>query len=186
VRLLKETVNVRLNLEMSAAEEIVQIACQTKPHEATLVPERRQEVTTEGGLDVVAHEKLLRDVIRRLKEQAIIVSLFVDPDLRQIETARLLGADAVELQTARYSEAKTPAAVAEELDSLAQSALFAKEHGLHVHMGHGLNYINVIPVAAIPQVEELNIGHSIVSRALFVGLREAVREMKNVIRAARK
>jgi pyridoxine 5-phosphate synthase len=182
VRLLRATMPQRLNLEMSVAEEIVAIACEVKPDEATLVPERREELTTEGGLDVVTHQKAVRRAVDRLRAAGIEVSLFLDPDDRQIEMAKVLGVAAVEIQTARYSEAKTPAQVETELAAVRESAALAKQHGLHVHLGHGLNYHNVQAVTRIPGVEELNIGHSIVARAVFVGLERAVREMKEAIR----
>jgi pyridoxine 5-phosphate synthase len=181
VRLLREIVAVRLNLEMSLAEDIVQFACQVRPDEATLVPERRQELTTEGGLDVVTQEARVHEVVKRLRDQGIVVSLFIEPDVRQIECARLVGADAVEFHTGRYANAATRAQRLQELETLLQAARRAHEAGLHVHMGHGLNYENVCAIAAIPHVEELNIGHSIVSRAIFVGIRQAVREMKELV-----
>jgi pyridoxine 5-phosphate synthase len=178
---LRETVTTRLNLEMSVAEEIVAIALKALPDEATLVPERRQELTTEGGLDVIAHEAAIRAVVHRLKEAGIAVSLFVDPEPAQVDAACRVGAEAIELQTASYSEAKTASAQIAELDKLRQAARLAAERGLHVHMGHGLNYSNVIPIVQIPEVEELNIGHSIVARAVLVGMERAVREMKDTI-----
>jgi len=181
VRLLREIVAVRLNLEMSLAEDIVRFACDVRPDEATLVPERRQELTTEGGLDVVSHEERVQAVVAQLKERGIIVSLFIEPDPRQIECARLVGAEAVEFHTGRYALASDGESRHRELEALTQAARRAHEAGLHVHMGHGLNYENVCAVAAIPYVEELNIGHSIVSRAIFVGMRQAVREMKDLI-----
>jgi|YNPBryunderm2012_1023409.scaffolds.fasta_scaffold25470_2 pyridoxine 5-phosphate synthase len=178
---LRETVTTRLNLEMSVAEEIVAIALKALPDEATLVPERRQELTTEGGLDVIAHEAAIRAVVHRLKEAGIAVSLFIDPEPAQVDAACRVGAEAIELQTASYSEAKTASAQIAELDKLRQAARLAAERGLHVHMGHGLNYSNVIPIVQIPEVEELNIGHSIVARAVLVGMERAVREMKDTI-----
>lgn len=181
VRLLREMVTQRLNLEMAVADEIVTFACALKPDEATLVPERRQELTTEGGLDVVAHEKAIAQAVGRLRQAGIEVAIFVDPDQRQIELSRQLGAKAVEIQTARYAEAGTAAEHARELLLLRQAADFALQQGLHVHMGHGLNYHNVQAVAALAGVEELNIGHSIVSRAVLVGLERAVREMKEAV-----
>ena len=184
VRLLRPVVNNRLNLEMAAVDTIVDIACEVKPDEATLVPERRQELTTEGGLDVVAHQKAVAHAMERLQAAGIEVSLFLDPDQRQIETAKLLGARAVEIQTARYSEARTPADRERELTVLKEAADFARQLGLHVHMGHGLNYTNVQAVARLAGVEELNIGHSIVARAVLVGMERAVREMKRAIREA--
>lgn len=185
VRLLRQVVTNRLNLEMSVADAIVAIACELRPDEATLVPERREELTTEGGLDVVAHQAAVRRAMGQLTKCGVEVSLFIDPDTRQIELARVLGAKAVEIQTARYSEARTVAARQEELAQLREAAEMARQLGLHVHMGHGLNYENVREVARLPGVEELNIGHSIVSRAVLVGMERAVREMKQAIRDAR-
>jgi pyridoxine 5-phosphate synthase len=181
LRLLRETVTTRLNLELAAVDAIVAIACEVKPDEATLVPERRQELTTEGGLDVVANQQSVGEAVKRLSGCGIEVSLFIDPDPRQIETAKLLAAKAVEIQTARYSEAKHHADRQRELEALDESTRFAREHGLQVHMGHGLNYVNVQPVCQIAGVEELNIGHSIISRAVLVGMEKAVREMKEVM-----
>jgi pyridoxine 5-phosphate synthase len=182
VRLLRPVVTARLNLELAAVDAIADVACEVKPTEATLVPERREELTTEGGLDVITHEKAVARVAGRLKAAGVEVSLFLDPDARQIEIAHQLGVQAVEIQTARYSEAKTPAARQQELAVLREATEYARDRGLHVHMGHGLNYHNVQAVAAIPGVEELNIGHSIVSRAVLVGLAQAVRDMKEAIR----
>lgn len=184
VRLLRSVVTSRLNLEMAAVDEIVAIACEIRPDEATLVPERREELTTEGGLDVVANQAAVGKAIERLKAAGIGVSLFIDPDLRQIEAARLLGAGAVELQTALYSEARTSADRGAELTELREATLAATQHGLHVHMGHGLTYTNVQPIAQIAGLEELNIGHSIVARAVLVGMERAVRDMKDAIRRA--
>jgi pyridoxine 5-phosphate synthase len=181
VYLLRETVTTRLNLELAAYDEIIAIALKVKPDEATLVPEKRQELTTEGGLDVVATEAQTRPAIERLKAAGIPVSVFIDPDLAQVDQAKKLGADAIEFQTAGYSEAVGEAAVAAELEKLRTASGHAVSLGLHVHMGHGLNYTNVKPVVRIAGVEELNIGHSIVSRAVFVGLERAVREMKQAM-----
>ena len=186
VRLLRQVVTNRFNLEMSVNDAIVAIACDVKPDEATLVPERREELTTEGGLDVVAHQQAVGKALEKLRHAGIEVSLFVDPDQRQIEMAKLLGAQAVEIQTARYSEAKAAADRAAQLEQLRESTDFARQHGLHVHLGHGLDYANVAAVARIPGVEELNIGFSIIARAVFVGLERAVREMKEAIRHAGK
>jgi pyridoxine 5-phosphate synthase len=182
VRLLRPIVS-RLNLEMAAVEEIVGIACDVKPHEATLVPERRQELTTEGGLDVIANERAVAAAVGKLLKAGIEVSLFVDPDPRQIDACQILGAKAVEIQTARYSEAKSAEDVARELDALRGAAEHARDRGLAVHLGHGLTYTNVRAVTRIPGVQELNIGHSIVSRAVLVGMERAVQEMKEAIRS---
>jgi pyridoxine 5-phosphate synthase len=181
VFLLRETVTTRLNLELAAYDEIVAIALQVKPDEATLVPEKRQELTTEGGLDVIATETATRSAVERLQAAGIHVSLFIDPDLSQVDQAKKLGADAIEFQTASYSEATTPEAIAAEQMKLECAAALAVSLGLHVHLGHGLNYSNVKPIVRIPGVEELNIGHAIVSRAVLVGMERAVREMKQVM-----
>jgi pyridoxine 5-phosphate synthase len=181
VRVLRETVTTRLNLEMAAAEEIVRIAVATKPDEATLVPEKRQELTTEGGLDVGANLAAVKAATARLKEAGIHVSLFIDPDLEQVDLAKAVAADAIEFQTASYSEARGEKAVEAELVKLATATAHARQRGLHVHMGHGLNYWNVQAVCRIAGVEELNIGHSIVSRAVLVGMERAVREMRHAM-----
>ncbi len=181
VHVLRETVPVRLNLELAASDEIVGIALQVKPDEATLVPEKREELTTEGGLDVIAHTGPVRSAVERLKAAGVHVSLFIDPDIEQVDVAKALGADAIEFQTASYSEAVGDKAVEAELAKLTTATAHAKGRGLHVHMGHGLNYQNVRPIVRIAGVEELNIGHSIVSRAVMVGLERAVREMKQVM-----
>jgi pyridoxine 5-phosphate synthase len=184
VRLLRQITTPRLNLEMAAVDAIVDFACALKPDEATLVPERRAELTTEGGLDVVAHQQVVGRAVQRLTAAGIHVSLFIDPDPLQIETSKLLGAQAVEIQTARYSEARTAADRQRELAALETAAEQVRGHGLHLHMGHGLTYTNVQAVARITGLEELNIGHSIVSRAVLVGMERAVREMKEAIRSA--
>jgi pyridoxine 5-phosphate synthase len=184
LRILRETVPRRLNLEMAAVGAIVDIACAIKPDQATLVPERREELTTEGGLDVVGNQQAVGAAMERLAKEGIAVALFLDPDDRQIEIARRLGAKAVEIQTARYAEAKTFEDRDRELGALANATEYLRSHNLHVHMGHGLDYWNVQAVARIPGVEELNIGHSIVARAILVGMERAVREMKDAIRNA--
>lgn len=180
VFLLRDTVQTRLNLELAAYDEIVAIALKAKPDEATLVPEKRQELTTEGGLDVIANAASVQGAIERLRGAGIHVSLFIDPDPAQIDASARFGADAIEFQTASYSEAKG-AAVEKELEKLRAATARAVGLGLHVHMGHGLNYWNVRPIVRIAGVEELNIGHSIVSRAVLVGMERAVREMKQVM-----
>jgi pyridoxine 5-phosphate synthase len=182
LRLLRQTVPHLLNLEMACVSAIVDIAIDVKPDQVTLVPERREELTTEGGLDVVTHQQAVAQAMERLTKAGIKVALFLDPDDRQMEIARRLGAKAVEIQTARYSEAKTADDRQRELGALTVATEYLRSHQLHVHMGHGLNYCNVQAVACIPGVEELNIGHSIVSRAVLVGMERAVREMKDAIR----
>jgi len=182
VRLLRPIVP-RLNLEMATAEEIIQIALDVHPDEATLVPEKRQELTTEGGLNVVGNQKPVGDAVKRLKDKGITISLFIDPDPAQVEMSKKLGAHAIEFCTARYSEVRSDAERDAELEKLRKASAVAVEHGLHVHMGHGLNYINVRPIVQIPGVVELNIGHSIVSRAVLIGIERAVREMKQLLQA---
>jgi pyridoxine 5-phosphate synthase len=182
LRVLRQVVTSRLNLEMAAVDAVLTLACQVRPDEATLVPERREELTTEGGLDVIRHELAVRRAIDQLRNAGIEVSLFIDPDEAQVEASARFQAQAIELQTASYSEARGEAARAVELDKLARAARQAAALGLHVHVGHGLNYHNVQAVAAIAEVEEMNIGHSIVSRAVLVGMERAVRDMKEAIR----
>ncbi len=180
VRLLKETVATRLNLEMSIAPEIVEIALTTQPHEATLVPEKREELTTEGGLDLSRDPDSVTRVVYQLRQAGVHVAVFIDPDFEQIDLAKAVGAQAIEFQTASYSEARG-SAIEDELAKLATATSHARQIGLNVHMGHGLNYQNVKAIVRIPGVEELNIGHSIVSRAVFVGLERAVSEMKSAM-----
>lgn len=186
VRLLRHVVTKILNLEMAVSEEILAIALEVVPDQVTLVPERREELTTEGGLDVVAHEAAVARTVDALLDRDIAVSLFIDPAAAQIEISRKLGVKAVEIQTARYSEAKKPADRRRELDALRDATDLARQLGLHVHMGHGLDYDNVGPIAALDGVEELNIGFSIVTRALFVGLDAAIREMKQAMNRGHK
>lgn len=181
LHLLRQTVPHGLNLEMAAVEEILDIACTVRPDQVTLVPERREELTTEGGLDVLGHHESVFNAVRRLQEAEIPVALFIDPNPAQIDASKRLGAVAVELQTATYSEATTSSAVDRQLDVLRKATAHAKEQGLRVHMGHGLNYTNVESIVRIIGVEELNIGHSIVSRAVLVGMERAVREMKEAM-----
>ncbi|HUE73274.1 MAG TPA: pyridoxine 5'-phosphate synthase [Pirellulaceae bacterium] len=180
VRILRETVTVKLNLELSVAKEIVGIACQLKPDQATIVPERREEVTTEGGLDAVAHRAATAKAVAKLQDAGIEVSLFLDPDSKQIETAAKLGATAVELHTGRYALAKGKAR-RKELAALVAAGEQIVQAGMRLHAGHGLNYQNVRPVATIDQMFELNIGHAIISRAVLVGMERAVREMKQLL-----
>jgi pyridoxine 5-phosphate synthase len=178
--LLIQTVQVRTNLEIACAQEVVAIACRLKPDWALLVPESRQEVTTEGGLDVAGDSGGVADAIKQLQDHGILVSLFVDPDARQIEAAAHLGVEAVELHTGPYALAKGDAQT-EQLARLSESGKVTTAAGMRLHAGHGLNYANVRPVAGIPNMAELNIGHSIVSRAVMVGMREAVAEMRRIL-----
>jgi pyridoxine 5-phosphate synthase len=181
LRLLKQSVQVKLNLEMAAEPSITEIAVDVHPHQATLVPERREEVTTEGGLDVERSRERVQRSVERLLAAGIEVSLFIDPDFRQIDLSKEMGAQAVELQTGSYAEAKTPAEQDREHAQLVAAGRHARDQGLLLHMGHGLTYRNVSRIARIPEVSELNIGHSIVARAVLVGLERAVREMKALI-----
>lgn len=179
VQLLRQTVQCKLNLEMSLTPEIVEIAIRTRPEQATLVPEKREEVTTEGGLDLSA-AKNCREVVKRLQDAGVFVSAFLDADRKQIELAKKFGFDAVELHTGRYANARGDG-VDKELKTLIAGAKVISASGMRLHAGHGLNYRNVQPVGAIEHMHELNIGHAIVSRAIFVGLRHAVREMKQLL-----
>lgn len=179
--ILKKTVKTKLNLEMSVCAEIVKIACKAKSDQATLVPERRQELTTEGGLDAVSNFKKVKKVVRQLEASGIPVSLFIDPDRRQIEAAKRCGVKMVELHTGRYADAKSRKWQDKYFKEIEDAAHFARHSGLRVFAGHGLNYYNVARIAKIKEVEELNIGYSIVCRAVLVGLDRAVREMKTLI-----
>ena len=172
-----------LNIELATSDEIVGITCRLRPYQATLVPERREEITTEGGLDLRQHGIRLRDTIRRLDEAGIRVSLFVNPDPGTLDTAKDLGVPAVELHTGRYANTWREGGAA--LDELRRAARHAADMGLFVHAGHGLTYDNVAPVASIPEIEELNIGHSVVSRAVMVGMERAVGEMLRLVKGAR-
>ncbi len=181
LRILKETVKTHLNLEMAATGEMVRIALETQPDMCTLVPERREELTTEGGLDVVGQEEHLKQAVRELRSAGIVVSLFIDPALEQVKASERVKAQVVELHTGTYCEAYGVEEALTELGKLEDMSLAAEKLGLRVSAGHGLNYRNVVPVASIPQVEELNIGHSIIARAVMVGLEAAVREMLDLI-----
>ena len=178
VERLRQAVRV-LNLELATSPDIVTIACRLQPYQATLVPERREEITTEGGLDLGRANPRMRETIRALEEAGSRVSLFIDPDLRTVDAAKDLGVPAIELHTGRYAHSwrQDSAALAE----LRSAARHAAEMGLSVHAGHGLTYANVAPVAAIPEIEELNIGHSVVSRSVVVGIGQAVAEMRRAM-----
>jgi pyridoxine 5-phosphate synthase len=184
LRVLKESVTVPINLELACADAVLTIACETKPHQATLVPERREEVTTEGGLDVISSKSKVRDAVRRLKDAGIVVSLFLDPDPRQLDAGIELGVDAIELHTGAYAQA-TLIHDARQTDSalttLIQAAKKVRNAGVTLNAGHGLTYRNVKPVAAVEGMHELNIGHSIIARALMIGLQQAVAEMKRLV-----
>ena len=185
VRRLRELTHIRLNLEMAATAEMVQIAARIKPEMAMLVPEGRHEVTTEGGLDIVSQEKALKSAVKRLSDAGIVVSVFIDADPAQVEAAKRIGAAVCEVHTGPYAhafhskgrDAESPAVVA-ELQKIGTAGEQIRALGMRFNAGHALNYFNVEPVARLPGVRELHIGHAIVSRAVFVGMREAVREMK--------
>lgn len=191
VRKLRDLTQIKLNLEMAATDEMVEIACRLKPEMAMLVPEGRHEVTTEGGLDVVAGEARLKEAVARLADAGIVTSVFIDAELAQIEAAARIGAKVCEIHTGPYAHAfyskgrdtETPA-VLTELDKIRQAGRAIVDLGMRFNAGHALNYFNVQSVASLPDIRELHIGHAIVSRSVFVGLREAVREMKRLIREA--
>ncbi len=176
---------VPLNMEMAPTEEMKHIAIEVKPERVTLVPEKREEITTEGGLDVVSMKDFLKDFVSELKGKGIDVALFIDPDAKQIDASVYVGVDAVELHTGEYANAETEKRKMEELDRIKKASVYAKEKNLKVFAGHGLTYTNVQPVAAVPEIEELNIGHSIIANSVFLGLDEAVRKMKRLIIQAR-
>ncbi|HEX7329224.1 MAG TPA: pyridoxine 5'-phosphate synthase [Casimicrobiaceae bacterium] len=191
VRRLRDLVHIKLNLEMAATDEMIGIACALKPEMAMLVPEGREEVTTEGGLDIVAQEARLADAVARLAGAGIVTSVFIDAELAQVDAAARIGARVCELHTGPYAhafhargrDAESPAVTA-ELAKLRSAGEAVRGHGMRFNAGHALNYFNVQPVAALPGLRELHIGHAIVARSVFVGLREAVREMKALIREA--
>jgi pyridoxine 5-phosphate synthase len=193
IELLMQTVRTGVNLELAAASDVLDIACRLRPMEATLVPERREEITTEGGLDLGGSRTAVAAAISRLRGEGIRTALFIGPDLATIDIAADIGADAIELHTGEFAEmwkkgATRPdgrAGIAHELSRLRRAAAHARGRGLDVHAGHGLTYENVSHVAAISDIEELNIGHSIISRALFVGIDRAVSDMKEIMRLAR-
>ena len=191
VRKLGELTQIKLNLEMAATDEMVGIACALKPQMAMFVPEGRHEVTTEGGLDIVSQEARLKDAVARLAEQGIIVSVFIDAEIAQVEAAARIGAKVCEIHTGPYAhvfhgagrDAESPAVLA-EIDKIRRAGAAIRQLGLRFNAGHALNYYNVQPIARLPGIRELHIGHAIVSRSVFTGLREAVREMKRLMREA--
>jgi pyridoxine 5-phosphate synthase len=185
VLLLREALSGRMNLECAVVDEMLAFALRVKPHDVCLVPERRTERTTEGGLDVAGQFDRVRDAVARLTEAGIRVSLFIAPERSQVDAARASGAPVIELHTGSYAQAEASAAVDIELERVRSAAEYAASLGLHVNAGHGLHYRNVQPIAAILQIVELNIGHAIVSHALFAGFERAVREMKALMREAR-
>ena len=186
VRILRQTIQTRMNLEMAVTDEMLDIAVELKPHFVCLVPEKRQEVTTEGGLDVAGQQDKINAAVRLLSDAGILVSLFIDADHRQIEAAVASGAPYIEIHTGAYAEAPEGLARQAELSRIRKAATFAASLGLKVNAGHGLTYHNVLPIAALPEMHELNIGHAIIGRALFSGLADAVSEMKLLMREARR
>ncbi|AZG99222.1 TPA: pyridoxine 5'-phosphate synthase [Proteus mirabilis] len=184
--LISQTVQTRLNLEMAVTEEMIEIACQTQPDFCCLVPEKRQEVTTEGGLDVVGNEEKVADAIKRLSLAGIKVSLFIDPDHEQINAADRVGAPFIEIHTGAYADAEDEQAQDKEFVRIRDAVTYAASKGLKVNAGHGLHYHNVQRIAALPELYELNIGHAIIARAVFSGLAPAVEEMKRLMREARR
>jgi pyridoxine 5-phosphate synthase len=180
--LLKGSIKTRLNLEMSINDDIVNIACKLKPDQATIVPERSNELTTEGGLDVISNLEKIKRVLKKLEKNGIAVSLFVDPDKKQIDASAKMGAKRIELHTGRYADAKNKSNRKCYLQELKSAVGYARDKGLHVYAGHGLDYQNVGEVARIKGIEELNIGYSIVAQAVLIGLQQAVRNMRLLIR----
>ncbi len=181
IKLLKQIINTRLNLEMAATEEMKNIAIETMPYAVTLVPEKREEVTTEGGLDVIKQKDYLKAYTKELQNHGIIVSIFIDPEFDQVKAASETGAEYIELHTGQYAEAFNTAEENVAFKNLEQAATYAVELNLRVNAGHGLNYNNVKRILNIKNIEELNIGHSIISKAVLVGLDTAVRDMKNIL-----
>jgi pyridoxine 5-phosphate synthase len=184
VEALKEAMSTRMNLEMAVTEQMLSLACRIRPSDCCLVPENRAELTTEGGLDVIARMDSVTAACRRLSDHGIRVSLFVDPELRQLDAAREAGAPVVEIHTGAYADAPGERRGA-ELERVREAAAYARQSGLTVHAGHGLHYDNVQQIAAIPQIIELNIGHSIVARSIFEGMKAAVAEMRHLMNEAR-
>ncbi|MBI4534864.1 MAG: pyridoxine 5'-phosphate synthase [Ignavibacteriae bacterium] len=182
VRLLRETIKTKLDLEMAATPEIINIAIETLPELATLVPERRQELTTEGGLDVRGQKHYLRDVVKELQKHEIEVSLFVDPIPEQIQAAHEVGANKVEIHTGEYANARSPLIQQALVEKIRAAAKLAAELGMGVNAGHGLNYINLVPIKHIAEIEEVSIGHALISRGVFVGLEQAVKEMLDLVK----
>jgi pyridoxine 5-phosphate synthase len=185
VEMLGAIVQTRMNLEMAVTDEMLDLACRIRPADCCLVPERREELTTEGGLDVQGQQSRLREACQRLAEAGVRVSLFIDADSRQVEAAKAIGAPCIEIHTGHFADAGPGPERESELHRIAQAVSLGTEIGLQVNAGHGLHYHNVQTIASIAQVRELNIGHAIVARALFTGLQEAVREMKRLMLAAR-
>ncbi|HEC80737.1 MAG TPA: pyridoxine 5'-phosphate synthase [Firmicutes bacterium] len=184
LELILKTVNINVNMEMAATDEMVEIATRLKPYQSTIVPERREEITTEGGLRVYGEESQLKDAVKTLKDAGIVVSLFIDPELKEIDSAKEVGAEVIELHTGEYANATSKEKKAIELNRLRNAAEYASSIGLEVSAGHGLTYYNVRPVAEIEKILELNIGHTIIARSIFTGLERAIKDMITIIRGA--
>ena len=184
VRIIHNGIKTKLNLEMAAIKEMVDLALELKPYQVSLVPEKRQEITTEGGLDVFSQIPELLDIQKRIKSQGILFSLFVDPDITQIKASKEVGADSIEINTGVYSELTDQTKIEEELARIREAAKQAERLGLRVFAGHGLNFDNVKAIVAIPEIEELNIGHFLVAQSVYIGIEEAVKIMKQVMKTA--
>ena len=184
VRIIHNNISTKLNLEMAAVDEMVAISLELKPYQVSLVPEKRQEITTEGGLDVCSQVPDLIDIRKRIKNEGILFSLFVDPDINQLEACKEVKADSIEINTGNYSELLTPKDLEIELSRIQKASKYASDMGLRVFAGHGLNYDNVKAIAAIPEVEELNIGHFLVAQSVYVGMENAVKRMIKIIEMA--
>ena len=181
LHIIHNNIGTKLNLEMAAVDEMVAISLELKPYQVSLVPEKRQEITTEGGLDVCSQVPELIDIRKRIKNEGILFSLFVDPDINQLEACKEVKPDSIEINTGNYSELVTPKDVETELLRIQKASKYASNMGLRVFAGHGLNYDNVKPIVAIPEVEELNIGHFLVAQSVYVGMENAVKQMIKII-----
>ena len=186
LRLLKEVVKTKLDLEMAATSEMIKIACLIKPEMATLVPEKREEITTEGGLNIAASKEKIMNAVKSINEAGVKVSVFIDPQPENVDLALEAGADMIEIHTGQYANAKEISDKILEVEKIRQIARMAKELGMGVNAGHGLNYLNIVPIANIEDIDEVSIGHSIISRAVFTGLHKAVEDMLVIIRRARQ
>ena len=186
LRLLKEVVKTKLDLEMAATGEMIKIACLIKPEMATLVPEKREEITTEGGLNIAASKEKIMNAIKSINEAGVKVSVFIDPQPENVDLALETGADMIEIHTGQYANAKEISDKILEAEKIRQIARMAKELGMGVNAGHGLNYLNIVPIANIEDIDEVSIGHSIISRAVFTGLHKAVEDMLVILRRARQ
>ena len=186
LRLLKEVVKTKLDLEMAATGEMIKIACLIKPEMATLVPEKREEITTEGGLNIAASKEKIMNAVKSINEAGVKVSVFIDPQPENVDLALETGADMIEIHTGQYANAKEISDKILEAEKIRQIARMAKELGMGVNAGHGLNYLNIVPIANIEDIDEVSIGHSIISRAVFTGLHKAVEDMLVILRRARQ